>query len=463
VIASPLLRKLKSIAGSENVFFDPADLTSYSYDSSSFSAFPQAVILPRDTETISDLMRFAFNEGISVFVRGAGTGTTGASVPVQARPDSKGIVLSMTRMNAIRRIELQDMMAEVEPGVITGDLQKATSKVGLFYPPDPASLKVCTIGGNVATGAGGARAVKYGVTRDYVIAIEAVLPSGDIIQTGARTAKGVVGYDLTRLLVGSEGTLALFSRIWLKLVPLPRDVGTVLCFFSSDEDAISAISTIFSAGVLPRCAEFMDALSLRCLVLANPGLSIPVGAGSAVLIEVDGTEEAVTTEIGTVMSEVKGVALQVWHAVDSLEADAMWRLRRGLSPAIKQLGFPDKISEDICVPRHNLAQVLKRIRAIADETAVTILSFGHAGDGNLHVNLLYDKNRKTDIERVEIAVGAVMRASIELGGTISGEHGVGLSKKQFVGWELSQEAISIMKGIKKVFDPKGILNPGKVF
>lgn len=445
------------------MFFDPADLASYSYDSSFFSAFPNAVVLPKHTETISEILQFAHNEAVAVFARGAGTGTTGASVPELHPPFKKAILLSMTRMNAIRRIDLQDMMVEVEPGVVTGVLQKEVAKAGFFYPPDPASLKICTIGGNVATGAGGARAVKYGVTKDYVVSIEAVLPNGEVIKTGSRTAKGVVGYDLTRLLVGSEGTLSVFSRIWLKLLPLPKATGTIFCFFSSEEAAIEAISDVFEAGVLPRCAEFMDALSLKCLKMANPRIELPEKAQSAVLIEVDGTGEAVKTELEIVIKALKPIALQIKCTDNGAEAEQMWRLRRGLSPAIKQLGFSGKISEDICVPRHNLAKMLNKIKMIAELTSTTILSFGHAGDGNLHVNFLFDKLDKQAIEAINEAVEGVLKATLELGGTISGEHGVGLAKKPFIGWEICPEAFAIMKGIKKVFDPKGILNPGKVF
>ncbi|MGQ9745979.1 MAG: FAD-binding oxidoreductase [Dissulfurimicrobium sp.] len=453
-----LVKELSSLIGPENVFADKAELLCYSYDASGLEFLPDLVVLPTSTEDVAKVMAFSYERAIPLFPRGAGTGTTGASLPKDG-----GVVLCMTRMNHILSINPSDLMAEVEPGVVTGDLQNRVASKGLFYPPDPASLRFCTIGGNVATGAGGPRAVKYGVTRDYIMGLEVVLPGGDVIQTGVRTAKGVVGYDLTRLMVGSEGTLGVVTKVRLRLIPAPEAVGTLISFFRKAGDATRAVAALFSCGILPRCAEFLDRLSLNCII-DSLGFALPDSTESMLLVEVDGLKDSIPAQLACIEKVFTECgAINIRAARNDDEARLFWDARRSLSPAIKKLGFPHKINEDICVPRHALPEITNRIAEISRETGLTILTFGHAGDGNLHVNILLDKGKEAQSARAEAAVREIFQATLTLGGTISGEHGVGLTKKAYVGMELDKRSLGIMQDIKRVFDPKGLLNPAKMF
>ncbi|MGB9712271.1 MAG: FAD-binding oxidoreductase [Dissulfurimicrobium sp.] len=453
-----IVRELSRLIGSENVLSDRAELLCYSYDASGLESLPDVVVLPTSTEDVTKVMAFSYEKAIPIFPRGAGTGVTGASLP-----SGGGIVLSMTRMNRILSINRPDLMAEVEPGVVTGEFQDKVASMGLFYPPDPASLRFCTIGGNIATGAGGPRAVKYGVTRDYVMGLEIVLPGGDLTRVGVRTAKGVVGYDLTRLMVGSEGTLGVITKAILRLIPAPEAVGTLIAFFEGAGDAADAVTGLFGRGILPRCAELLDSLSLDC-IRDNPGLAAPDRAKAMLLVEVDGPESQVAEQLAIVTRVfTDSGAIEVRAARNNDEVEAFWDIRRSLSPAIKRLGFPHKINEDICVPRHALPEMIGRIADISMETGLTILTFGHAGDGNLHVNILLDKGEGFQNERAEVAVKEIFEATIAFGGTISGEHGIGLTKKAYVGIELDKRSLEIMRAIKTVFDPEGLLNPAKMF
>lgn len=453
-----LVRELTGLIGPGNVLTDKAELLCYSYDASGLEFIPDLVVLPTSTEDVAKLMAFSYEKAIPLFPRGAGTGTTGAFLP-----KGGGIVLSMTRMNRILSINPSDLMAEVEPGVVTGEFQDRVASKGLFYPPDPASLRFCTIGGNVATGAGGPKAVKYGVTRDYIMGLEVVLPGGDIIKTGVKTAKGVVGYDLTRLMVGSEGTLGVITKVMLRLIPAPDAVGTLISFFKDTEDAARAVTNLFSCGILPRCAEFLDKLSIDC-IKGGLGFALPDSTGSMLLVEVDGPKDSIEAQLAGIVKVFTGCgAIDIYVAKNDDEARVFWEARRSLSPAIKQLGFPSKISEDICVPRHALPEITKNISEISMETGLTILTFGHAGDGNLHVNILFDKEERSQKAQAEAAVRAIFQATLALGGTISGEHGVGLTKKAYVDMELDERSLGIMRAIKTVFDPKGLLNPSKMF
>lgn len=453
-----LIRSLEKILGPGNLLATPPDLACYSYDASGLSALPEAVALPGSTEEVAGILTLAQENRIPVFPRGSGSGTTGGSVP-----SGGGIVVSLARMNRIRSIRPDDLMAEVEPGVITGTLQAEVERQGLFYPPDPASLAFCTIGGNVATGAGGARAVKYGVTRDHVVSVEAVLPGGTVIETGRKTAKGVVGYDLTRLFVGSEGTLGIVTGITLKLLPLPGAVGTALALFPGHDTAVGAITALFSAGILPRSAEYLDSACLGIIRDLLPA-SVPGSARTLLLLETDGPPQGVMAAMDLMEKTVREAgALTFLRARDREEAQRFWAARRGLSPAIKRLGYPDKISEDICVPRHALSHMLDALERIDAQPRVKVVTFGHAGDGNLHVNCLFNGSREGDRQEAEAVTGRIIDATLALGGTISGEHGVGLTKRPFIGLELSGEVLRLMRGIKAVFDPLGIMNPGKVF
>ena len=453
-----LVRQFLEIVGPGNFSTDPADLKCYSYDASSISSLPEAVVLPGSTEEVSRVLFLANQEGLAVFPRGAGTGTTGASVPING-----GLVLSLTRMDRIISINPADLTAMVEPGVVTGKLQEEVSRYGLFYPPDPASMHFCTIGGNVATGAGGPRAVKYGVTRDYVLALEIVLADGNVIHTGVRTAKGVVGYDLTRLMVGSEGTLGVVTGITLKLIPGPEAEGMLIAFFPDAKSASDTVVSLFESRILPRCAEFLDKMSIE-LISGQLPVAIPERADAMLLIEVDGVRESIPGQLGKVVNSCKNCgAIDIHVAESDDQAKAFWSARQGLSPSIRSLGFPDKINEDICVPRSCLPEMINELEKIGRKTRITILSFGHAGDGNLHVNLLLDLSDKEEKLRGDAAVMQIMEATLALGGTISGEHGIGLTKRPFIKMEIDDRGLEIMRGIKRIFDPGNILNPGKVF
>ena len=453
-----LVRQILEIVGPENFSTDPADLKCYSYDASSISSLPEAVVLPGSTEEVSRVLFLANQEGLSVFPRGAGTGTTGASVPI-----NRGLALCLTRMDRIISINPGDLTAMVEPGVVTGELQEEVTRHGLFYPPDPASMRFCTIGGNVATGAGGPRAVKYGVTRDYVMALELVLADGSVIHTGTRTAKGVVGYDLTRLMVGSEGMLGVVTGITLKLIPGPEAVGTLIAFFPDAKSASNTVVSLFESRILPRCAEFLDKMSIELISDQLP-VAIPENSDAMLLIEVDGVLESIPRQLEAVKNSCKNCGATDIHVAKSKDqAKAFWFARQGLSPSIRTLGFPDKVNEDICVPRSCLPEMISELEKIGRKNQITILSFGHAGDGNLHVNLLLDLSDRGEKLRGEAAVMEVMEATLALGGTISGEHGIGLTKKPFIQMEIDKRGLEIMRGIKKVFDPRNILNPGKVF
>ncbi|MEA1867415.1 MAG: FAD-linked oxidase C-terminal domain-containing protein [Thermodesulfobacteriota bacterium] len=453
-----LVRQILEIVGPENFSTDPADLKCYSYDASSISSPPEAVVLPGSTEEVSRVLSLANQEGLSVFPRGAGTGTTGASVPING-----GLALCLTRMDRIISINPGDLTAMVEPGVVTGKLQEEVSRHGLFYPPDPASMRFCTIGGNVSTGAGGPRAVKYGVTRDYVMALELVLADGSVIHTGTRTAKGVVGYDLTRLVVGSEGMLGVVTGITLKLIPGSEAVGTLIAFFPDAKSASNTVVSLFESRILPRCAEFLDKMSIELISDQLP-VSIPERSDAMLLIEVDGVRESIPRQLEKVKNSCKNCGATDIHVAKSKDqAKAFWSARQDLAPSIRTLGFPDKVNEDICVPRSCLPEMISELEKIGRKHQITILSFGHAGDGNLHVNLLLDLSDREEKLRGEAAVMEVMEATLALGGTISGEHGIGLTKKPFIQMEIDKRGLEIMMGIKKVFDPRNILNPGKVF
>jgi glycolate oxidase subunit GlcD len=369
-----------------------------------------------------------------------------------------GLVLSLNRMNRILEIDPADMVARVEPGVVTADLQAAAEAQGLFYPPDPASRAFSTLGGNLAECAGGIRAVKYGVTRDYVLGLTAVLGDGRVIQTGTRTIKGVVGYDLTRLLVGSEGTLAVIVEATLKLLPLPRALATVVGVFPDLEAATPAVGAVFQAGVLPVALEFMDASALRAVADLLP-FELRPGEGALILAEMDGRPEAVQAEAGEVAAAFRAQGGRVFLAQDRAEANALWAARRQISPAVKRLR-PNKHGEDVAVPRSKLPALIRGVSRIAAAAGLIIACYGHAGDGNVHVNIALNDGEE---EAAEAAVAQVFRLTLDLGGTLSGEHGIGTTKAAFLAWELSPLEIEVMAGLKRFFDPQGILNPGKIF
>lgn len=430
----------------------------HSYDATGRSFLPHAVLFPSTTLQVSRIMKLASDLRIPVVPRGSGSGMTGGSLPVDG-----GIVLAMGRMDTVHEIDGENFTATVEPGVVTGVLHKAVEKQGLFYPPDPASSAFCTLGGNIGECAGGPRAVKYGVTRDYVLGLEAVLPTGEIIHTGVQTAKGVAGYDLTRLIVGSEGTLAVVTRIIVRLLPLPEKVKTLAACFSDIRGAARTVSAIIRQGLVPRCVEFLDNASLS-LVKGEMGSGILTPETHALLIlEVDGAKEMVERDavaLETLCCD-RG-AVKVVTAHDSASAGAVWKARKSLSQALYRLA-PNKLNEDIVVPISRIPDMVEYIQEIQKRSGLTIVSFGHAGDGNIHCNIMYDKRDKTQLRKAERAVDELFDHTLKLGGTITGEHGVGITKKRYLKKELGPVEIRLMKQIKTLFDPGNILNPGKIF
>jgi|WetSurMetagenome_2_1015567.scaffolds.fasta_scaffold09326_2 glycolate oxidase len=445
------------IVGKENTLTAPEERCCYGYDASKLKASPDLVAFPGNVGEVAALIKLANRHRFPVFPRGAGTGMVGAAVPW-----SGGMAMVLTRLNRILEIDPDNMLAVTEPGVVTGELQKAVLRQGLFYPPDPASLQFCTIGGNVAMCAGGPRAVKYGVTRDYILGLEAVLPTGSIITTGTRTVKGVVGYDLTRLLVGSEGTLGVFTKITLRLVPAPEGVRTLMAVFPNLEDAARTVSAIINHRIVPSTLEFMDQATLR-VVENYLQIGLPVHSEAVLLIEVDGRECLLDSDVQRIEEICTQYgASQVDIAHSEAERERLWRARRAISPALGQIK-PDKINEDVTVPRTKIPALIRVIQQLAKEYGLTIVCFGHAGDGNIHTNIMLDRKNEDELRRSEKAVEELFRMVLRLGGTLSGEHGIGITKSPFLQWEIGAEGFEAMWRIKTALDPLNILNPGKMF
>jgi glycolate oxidase len=456
-ISRVTFKKLESIVGRDHCTCKKEDLACYGYDATARMHLPDAVIFPENTRQISSILKLANAEKFFVIPRGAGSGMTGGAVPVQG-----GVVLATSRMNRIIFIDTDNLIADAQPGVITGHFHAAVEKKGLFYPPDPASSDFSTLGGNVAECAGGPRAVKYGVTRDYVLGLEAVLPTGEIIHTGVRTAKGVVGYDLTRLITGSEGTLAVIAAMTLRLLPLPKAVGTLTASFDRMEDAADTVSEIIRRSIIPRNIEFMDNASIGC-VESQLKIGLPVNADALLIMAVDGSHSEVATgmeKLRTVCEQMGAMEIRV--ARNPEEAGNLWRARKAISPALFKYG-PDKINEDIVVPRSKIPDMVRRIKALRDETGLTIVAFGHAGDGNIHFNIMLDRRNPEVLKLAEKTIETLFDYTLQLGGTISGEHGIGITKMPFIKKEIGPVEMALMEKIKKVFDPNGILNPGKIF
>jgi glycolate oxidase len=372
------------------------------------------------------------------------------------------VVLVTTRLNRILEINPQDMVAVVEPGVITGVLKKEVAKKGCYYPPDPGSVEFCTIGGNVATGAGGAMAVQYGVTRDYVLALTVVLPTGEIIEAGARTMKSVVGYDLTRLFLGSEGTLGVITRIVLRLVPQPRSRLTVAAGFSAIEGALNAVGQVLHSGLTPTAIEFMDRATISCIREMLPFV-LPPEVNALLLFMVDGHPGDVAERV-RLLGEIcqKGGAAVVLQAEDASEADKLWAARRAISPATYRIK-PHKVSEDVAVPLGAIPALVAGVEDIGRQRELLIICFGHAGDGNIHVNIMFDQHEPKKREAAHAAVEDLFALVRRLVGTLSGEHGIGLTKAPYLGMELSEASMALQRRLKQTFDPNNIMNPGKIF
>ena len=451
-----IIREITEIVGKENVQASLEDRKCYSYDGRVDGAIPDLIVFPASAEDVSRILVLANKYRFPVIPRGAGSGLTGGSVPVNG-----GVIISFTRMDRILEIDTENLITVVEPGVITFLLQQEVAKKGLFYPPDPSSYKYSTMGGNVAECAGGPNSLKYGVTRDYVLGLEVVFPTGEIMNTGVRTMKGVVGYDLTRLFVGSEGTLGVVTKITLKLIPLPETKATMLSLFREVEDAAKTVSAIVAARIVPSTIEFMDKASIRCSEQASP-MGLPEGVGGLLLIEVDGSQESVLAQAEKIKKIViEHNALRCDLTQDPAEADRLWEARRTVSQATYNLN-PVKIAEDVVVPRSAIPALIRALEEMGKKYGIPILSFGHAGDGNFHVSMMI-QDTEEDRQKAEEAVEELFAETIRLGGTLSGEHGIGLSKAPYLGMELSDLAMVTMKKIKQLFDPNNIMNPGKIF
>ena len=453
-----LFDRLAGILGKDYFTTRTEELVLYGSDGTNQPQYrPSAVARPKSDREIQNLVRACREHREPVIPRGAGSGLTGGALPVQG-----GVVVVTTRMNSILEIDEDNLVAVVEPGVVTSEFQAVAASKGLFYPPDPASREFSTLGGNVAENAGGTRAIKYGVTRDYVLGLEAVLGTGELIKTGVRTAKGVVGYDLTRLLVGSEGTLGVITKMILRLLPAPEAKETIIAYFRDLEQAGQTVAALTKTRIIPATLEFMDQGSINC---AEDYLKIGLDrtAGGLLLIETEGPASQARDEAEAVVKVCRdNGAREVRHARSQAEAEEMWAARRAISPALYRAAS-GKANEDIVVPRSRIPEMIQRLDQISQKHGLQIISFGHAGDGNIHVNVMYDRESEKESHRAEKAVREIFAATLELGGTLSGEHGIGTTKKPFIEMEIEPAGLELMKRIKTAFDPDGIMNPGKIF
>lgn len=447
---------MTALLGADGWRVDPAERLTYGYDNSRRHAQPDAVALPREVAQVQALVRACRAHRLPVVARGRGTNTTGASVPVAG-----GVVVSFERMDRVLDVRPGDRCAVVQPGVLNGDLQRALAPHGLFWPPDPTSADYATVGGNLACNAGGPRAVKYGASRDNVLALAAVTGAGDLVRCGTATTKGATGYDLQRLLVGSEGTLALIVEATLRLVPLPGERRLLRALYRNVDDAAAAVARLMAQPVTPSMLEFMDG---DCVRLARDvgGADLPTQAGALLMIEVDGQAESLPFAVDALAQAAAGEGLLRIDDADDDDARArLWAARKALSPALRTLA-PGKINEDVVVPVSRIPALVAGVGAISREASLPIVTFGHAGNGNLHVNILYDPSDDDATRRANAALARVFALTLSLGGTLSGEHGIGLAKRDFMVDAIDAPTLSLMRQVKSVFDPDGILNPGKL-
>ena len=452
-----VLARLRAIVGAEHVLVDADKVEPYAQDAVKEKFPPEAVVLPQTTDEVAAVMRLANERLFPVTARGGGVGYTGGAVPVDG-----GIVIGTDRMHRIREINVDDAYVVTEPGVTTYALQQAVEQHGLFYPPDPASYKNSFIGGNIAENAGGIRSAKYGVTKHYVLGLEVVTPTGEIIRTGGRTSKNVVGFDLTGLICGSEGMLGIITEATLRLLPLPGATRTVRATFKTMTAACACVPRFNHARVVPVAIEVLDRNAIRA-VEAEFAFGLDKDAGALLLVAVDG-EPAEVARAAEIVEQVMraGGGYDVLAAATRADEEKLWDVRRALSPAIKKFGTM-KFNEDVVVPRSRVPELIARVEAIGAEFNTFVVNFGHAGDGNIHVNFMCDRDDAAAMQRARAAVGATFAVAVELGGTISGEHGIGYVKAPYIEMALGAATITAMKRIKHALDPNGILNPGKMF
>ena len=455
----PVLKeKIRNVVGTNNYFDSQEDKLCYSFDGTPiFQHLPEAVVFPENEEQISQIVKLANQERFNIVPRGAGTGLSGGAVPVE-----NSIVLVMTKWNNILEIDTQNLTATVQPGVVTGILQKEVEKFGLFYPPDPGSLNVCTIGGNVANNAGGLRGLKYGVTKNYVLGTEMILPNGELLKTGGKNMKDVAGYNLRDFIVGSEGTLGIITKILLKLIPKPQQSITILAYFDKLIDSAKSVSKIISSHIVPSMMEFLDNTTINC-VEDYTKIGLPRNSEAILLIEVDGRGSEVREDANTIMDILKkNNASFVKEAVNEEESLTLKAARRSAFSALARKR-PTTILEDATVPRSELPVMIEKVTEAAKRFDVVFGNFGHAGDGNLHPTCLTDERDQSEITRAHNAFDFIFNEAIKLGGTITGEHGTGLAKKHFLEQATGIPAVEMMKKIKCAIDPNNVINPGKIF
>jgi glycolate oxidase len=458
-LPSDLLDALRRAVGADHVRVDAASLDTYGADALKRGHPADAVVTPEGADQVSAVVKLCAAHRVPFVPRGGGTGYTGGSVPVRG-----GVVISLERMHRILEIDEANLIAVVEPNVVNGDLQAAVEKVGLFYPPDPASLKTSVIGGNVAECAGGPRAFKYGTTKQYVLGLQAVLANGDIIVTGGKVVKNVVGYDLTHLLVGSDGTLAIITRIILRLIPTPPAQATLRATFPTIEAAAQAVSNVIKARVVPAALELIDGDSLEAVATYLKGERLaPAGTGALLLLDVDGIAEAVAAEGARCEQACRDAgATELLRARDDAEREELWRVRRELSFSLRTIS-PIKFNHDVVVPKGRIPQLFGLVNRLKRDYRLRIPSFGHAGDGNIHVNIMVTPGDDDEMRRAHEAERLLFEGVVALEGSISGEHGIGFAKAKFLSIELNEATIAAMKRVKAAFDPDGLLNPGKIF
>ncbi len=452
-----VLTKLRAIVGAENVVIDPEKVEPYGADAVKEKFPPEAVVFPESTEQMVAILKLANEYLFPVTARGGGAGYTGGAVPVDG-----GIVIGTDRMKKIFELSVDDLYVICQPGLTTYELQQAVEKHGLIFPPDPASYKDSFIGGNIAENAGGMRTPKYGVTKHYVLGLEVVTATGKVIRTGGKTVKNVVGFDLTGLMCGSEGMLGIITEATLKLLPTPEATSTVRANFHSMEAACKVITKFTPEGLLPMAMEVIDKYCVAAIE-ENFAFGLSKEAGAILLVAVDGSKEEVAKNAQTIeriISENGG--FDVLRAKTKDEEDKLWDVRRAISPSLMKYGTL-KINEDVVVPRSKVPELVAGIEEIGKKHNTFVANFGHAGDGNIHVNFVVDRDSPEEIARARECVSETFRLSVELGGTISGEHGIGYVKAQYMDYAIDRPTLEIMMGIKQVFDPNGILNPGKMF
>ena len=455
MLAAATLDTLRRAAGEEHLCTEAATLWAYGMDNSRRHAVPDAVIFAHSAEQVQAVVQVCHQHHIPLTARGRGTGTTGASVPIHG-----GVVLSFERMKRILEINPDDRLMVVEPGVTNAEVQAAAREHGFFWPPDPTSAAFCSVGGNLAYNSAGPRAVKYGTVRDNVLGLHAISGDGRMLHAGTRTTKGVVGYDLTRLLIGSEGTLALITQATLKLTPLPESIRTARALYADMQSAARAVARLMAQPITPCALEFIDGAAMD-MIRGHTSADLPTHARAMLMIEVDGSSACLEAALASVRQAAEVQGLLEWReAQDQAEVETLWATRKALSPALRKVA-PKKINEDVVVPVSRIPELIDGLDKLSATHAIPIINFGHAGNGNIHVNLLLDPDAPGQWQRAHACLDEVFALVLQLGGTLSGEHGVGLEKRDFIARELDNNAIEIMRGIKQLFDPHGILNADK--